>query len=143
MTVASVAVVGITTGAGVLGPHLAGLLAPLPVVLAFMTACSHRSDGQEAVRGILGGALAGSWGGAAFFAVVALQLGSGMPVVTYALALVAALAAAAIAMRMQQPMTIPVRLTDTAHRVGVVMRRERHLPHVRVPRPALLWILRG
>ena len=141
MAVASIAVIGITSGAGALGPHLAGLLAPLPVVLAFMTACSHRRDGQEAVRGILGGALAGSWGGAAFFAVVALELGSGMPVVTYVFALVAALAAAAIAMRLQQPMVTPAVVTATVHRVGVAMRRERHLPRVRVPRPALLWML--
>ncbi len=145
MTVASISVVAITSGAGALGPHLAGLLAPLPVVLAFMTACAHRRDGQEAVRGMLGGALAGSWGGAAFFAVVALDLGAGVPVVTYSFALVAALTAAAIAMWLQQPrpmpMPIPVRFTDTAHRLGTALRRERHLPRVRIPRPALLWML--
>ena len=71
----------------------------------------------------------------------AVDLGSGMPVVTYVFALVAALAAAAIAMRLQQPMVTPAVVTATVHRVGVAMRRERHLPRVRVPRPAFLWML--
>jgi hypothetical protein len=139
MAFASVLVVAITSGAGALGPHLAGLLAPLPVLLAFGTACAHRSDGLEAVRGLLGGALAGSWGGAAFFAVVALELGVASPAVTYTLAMVAALAVAALAMRAQQP--APAVVTNVVHRVSVQMRRERHLPRVRAAHPAFIWML--
>lgn len=148
MIAASAVVVGITTGAGYLGPHLAGLLAPLPVLLAFMTACSHRSSGHDAVRGLLRGALSGTLGGVAFFSVVALGLGVVAPALVYAVALLFALAAAGIAMRLSSVTVTLARPSDMARRFATEMRRERHLPRVRMPRvrlhrPAFLWMLRG
>jgi len=143
MVMASAIVVTITMGASVMGPTVVGLLAPLPVLLALMVASSHRRQGAEAARGLLRGALAGTWGGAAFFAVVALALGVLGPVVAYATALAAAMCAVALAMRVQEAAPARARVASTWHRAGDVMKRERHLPRVRVPRPAFLWMLRG
>jgi len=143
MAAASVIVVAITTGAGVLGPTVVGLLAPLPILLALMAASSHRREGSEAARGLLRGALAGTWGGSAFFAVVALALGSVDPAVAYGAALAAALCAGALAMRVQDAAPARARIAHDWHRAGAVMKRERHLPRVRIPRPVFLWMLRG
>ena len=99
MAIASTIVVLLTASAGALGSKAAGLLAPLPVVAAVMTASSHRRAGVGAARGLLRGAVVGSWGGAAFFAVVVVMLGIAGPVPTYMSATLAAGLVAAVAMR--------------------------------------------
>jgi len=99
MAIASTIVMLLTASAGVLGSQAAGLLAPLPVLAAIMTASSHRRSGAGAANGLLRGAVVGSWGGAAFFAVVVALIGIVGPVPTYLGATVAALLVAAIAMR--------------------------------------------
>jgi hypothetical protein len=143
MAAAAVMVVAITMGAGLLGPSVAGLLAPLPVLLALMAASSHRREGFEAARGLLHGALAGSWGGAAFFTVLALALGPLSPLAAYATALAAALVVAAMSTRLREAAPSGAWVWAAWRSLGVAMRRERHLPRVRFPRPALLWMLRG
>ena len=99
MAIASTIVVVITASAGVLGSQAAGLLAPLPVLAAIMTASSHRHSGADAAHGMLRGAVVGSWGAAAFFAVVVIVLPLAGPVQTYLGATLAAGMVAAIAMR--------------------------------------------
>lgn len=141
MIAASVIVVAITAGADLLGPTVVGLLAPLPIILALMAASSHRRQGSEAARGLLRGALAGTWGGAAFFAVVAIALGALSPLLAYVVALAAALTAVAIATAVQDAAPARARIASDWHRVGAVMKRERHLPRVRIPSPAFLWML--
>lgn len=126
MTGGSAVVVAVTGLAGVLGPQLAGVLAPLPILLSLMTAGVHRRAGEKAARGLLNGALAGVWGGVAFFAVVALALGAVPPLLAYGLAVALAFAGSALAMWVQ-----------------------RHAPRVspvaalRIVRPAFLSLLRG
>jgi hypothetical protein len=143
MAVASVAVMTVTTAAGVLGPHLAGLLAPLPVLLALVAASSHRRDGHEAAQALLRGALAGSWGGAAFFVVVALTPAAASPFAAYAFAAATALLGAWLAMRLQAKELGIARAREGWRRVGAAIRLERHLSRVRLPRPAFLWMMRG
>ena len=104
MAIASTLVVLLTASAGILGSKAAGLLAPLPVVAAIMTASSHRKAGVGAARGLLRGAVVGSWGGAAFFAVVVALLGVLGPVPTYVGATMAAGLVAAVAMRVSAHM---------------------------------------
>lgn len=99
MLAASAAVYAITASAWLLGPTLAGLLAPLPIVAGVMTSAAHRARSGEATRGLLRGAVLGSWGGAGFFTVVGLMLGPVGPVVTYVAATGAALAGGAIAIK--------------------------------------------
>ena len=98
MLVASVSVVAVTAVAGLLGPSVGGLLAPLPVLAAVMAASSHRRGARSEAHGLLRGAVVGSWGGAAFFAVVAMMLTNSGPAVTYGTATAAALVVGAIAM---------------------------------------------
>lgn len=102
MTGGSAIVVAVTGLAGALGPQLAGVLAPLPVLLSFMTAGVHRRAGDEAARSLLHGALAGMWGGVAFFAVVALAIGALSPFLAYGLAITLSLAGSALAMWVQR-----------------------------------------
>jgi len=126
MLSASVIVVAITGAAGVLGPRVAGLLAPLPVLLAFMAAAAHRRSGHEAACGLLRGALAGCWGGAAFFAVIALELGVASPGIAYAAALAAGLAGAALAVVFQRGRVIAAvtaRARDAQRAVELAWRR--------------------
>jgi hypothetical protein len=90
MALAGVLVLALTSSSGMLGGTLSGLLAPLPVLAALMSAAAHRREGAAAVRGMLRGLVVGMWGGVAFFAVAALLLGAMAPLATYSLAIVAA-----------------------------------------------------
>jgi len=94
-----VLVVGVSLAAGHMGPEAAGLLAPLPVLGGIMAAFTHRRCGAAAARGLMHGAVIGSWGGVAFFAVIVWLMGSVAPVAVYALALCAAAAIGGLAMR--------------------------------------------
>jgi hypothetical protein len=99
--IASAVVVGLTTFAGAMGSNIAGLLAPLPVVAAVMATASIRRAGGGAANDLLRGAVAGSWGGAAFFAVTGAMLGFAAPVAVYATATAAALAASGVSARLR------------------------------------------
>ena len=99
MLVASVVVFALTSAAGLLGPALAGALAPLPVIAAVMTVSLHRASGRRVADNLLRGTVAGTWGGAAFFAVVGLMMAPGHGAETYAAASIAALAGAFVATR--------------------------------------------
>ena len=99
MTLASALVLGITASSGLLGGSVSGLLAPLPVLAALMTASAHRREGASGVQGLLRGIVVGMWGGVAFFAVVAVLVGEHAPLATYAAAFVAAVLAGWVATR--------------------------------------------
>jgi len=93
VVLASTIVVGITLSAGALGPVAAGLLAPLPVLVALMAVSEHRRGDRVAAVGILHGAVLGLWGAAAFFGSVGLLLPEFGPLLTYTVATGAALVA--------------------------------------------------
>ncbi len=101
MVVAATVVLLVTTSARFLGAEAAGFLAPLPVLAGIMATSSHRRQGTDAVHGLLRGTVFGSWGGAAFFSVVILLVGTSGPVFTYTAALTAALLAGSIAVLVQ------------------------------------------
>jgi len=75
MVVATAVVVSVTALAQALGPELSGLLAPIPVFTAIVAVLSHRSGGRTVVVKTLRGVIVGNLGCAAFFAVVASELG--------------------------------------------------------------------
>lgn len=145
MAVASAIVVVLTAAGTVLGSRMAGLLAPLPVLLAFMAASAHRREGGEAARGMLRGALAGSWGGVAFFATLALTLAGHSPYLTYGLALLAALAASGLGMWLQRAEGASGRWSERWSSVNVARSGGRPTPGgvLRVPRPAYLSVWRA
>jgi len=101
MAVAGSVVLLVTTSAPFLGAEAAGFLAPLPVLAGIMAASSHRHQGTDAVHGLLRGTVFGSWGGAAFFSVVILLVGSTGAVLTYTLAVLAALLAGSLGLLVQ------------------------------------------
>lgn len=95
MAVASTVVVGVTLASTQLGSQVSGTLTAVPVISAIMAVSTHRSGGSDSVRGLMRGAVAGLWGGAAFFAVVGLLVAGYAPAITY---LAATVAAAVVAM---------------------------------------------
>ena len=101
MVLAGVMVMAITASADVLGPQIAGFLAPFPVIAAIMAASSHRHSGSESAHRLLRGAVLGSLGGVAFFSVIILLNGSEGPVLTYLAATISAVCAGLLAVRVQ------------------------------------------
>ena len=101
MTLAGLMVLLITTSARVLGPEIAGFLAPLPVIAAIMATSSHRHGGSDSVHRLLRGAVLGSWGGVAFFSAIIVLSGTVGPAVTYLIATASAVAAGMFALGLQ------------------------------------------
>jgi hypothetical protein len=94
MASASAMVVGVTLASTQLGPQLSGMLTAVPIISAMMAVSTHRAAGGASVLSLVRGAVAGLWGGAAFFAVVASLITGPAPVLTYLAATLAAAAAA-------------------------------------------------
>jgi hypothetical protein len=90
MAVASTVVVGVTLASTHLGSQVSGTLTAVPVISAIMAVSTHRSAGSDSVRGLMRGAVAGLWGGAAFFVVVGLLVTDTAPAITYLAATAAA-----------------------------------------------------
>jgi hypothetical protein len=67
MVVATAFVVILTTAAPLLGPRLAGLIAPFPLYAAVLTVFAHRTGGTSPAVGVLRGLLLGLFAFAAFF----------------------------------------------------------------------------
>lgn len=95
MAVASTVVVGVTLASNQLGSQVSGTLTAIPAISAIMAVSTHRSGGSDCVRGLMRGAVAGLWGGAAFFAVVGLLVTGAAPAITYLAATVSAALVAA------------------------------------------------
>jgi len=102
MAFASTVVVGVTFASTQLGSQMSGTLTAVPVISAVMAVSTHRSSGSDSVRGLMRGAVAGLWGGAAFFVVVGLLVTGAAPAITY---LVATVAAATVALVFGRLMT--------------------------------------
>jgi hypothetical protein len=71
MIVATVFVVVLTSAAPLLGPRLAGLLAPFPLYAGVLATFAHRVEGTAPAVGVLRGLLLGLFAFAAFFLVLA------------------------------------------------------------------------
>lgn len=99
MLAAATFVLGLTTFADALGPHLSGLIAPFPVFGVILAVFTHRQLGGPAAGGLLRGIVLGSWAYASFFIVVAALLPGWGIGWTYGLAVVAALSASGLAFR--------------------------------------------
>ncbi len=105
MAIASSVVLAVTMGAGLLGSQLSGMFAAVPVIIAIMTATSHRTVGSDSANGLLGATVNGLWGAVAFFAVVAFLVTVATPTVTYLVASLAALVAGFLGMRIPRVLT--------------------------------------
>ena len=97
MVVATVFVVPLTSAAPVLGPRLAGLLAPFPLYAAVLAAFGHRIEGREGGVGVVRGLLLGLFAFASFFLALALLLPAGIGL-AFGVAVVAAVAVQAAAL---------------------------------------------
>jgi hypothetical protein len=74
MVVAAGFVLAITGLAGMLGPHLSGLLAPFPIFASILGVFTHRFQGAAVTAKLLRGVVLGSFSFAGFFLVVAALL---------------------------------------------------------------------
>ncbi|WP_432103569.1 hypothetical protein [Streptomyces sp. bgisy091] len=92
MTCAAAAVLLLTGVSGLLGPWLAGLLAPLQVIAGVLAVCTHRAGGARAARRFLRGVVRGGFAFAAFCTVLALALPRWNAAPTFIAATCAALA---------------------------------------------------
>jgi hypothetical protein len=92
MVVATAFVVVLTAVAPLLGPHLAGLLAPFPIYATVLATFAHRISGVAPAIGVLRGLLLGLFSFAGFFLMLAeLLTGQGI-VIAFAAAILVALA---------------------------------------------------
>lgn len=102
-------VVGITAAAPALGPHLSGVIAPVPVVTAALAVYAQRADGGDAARALLRGVTGGLISFWAFFAVLVAALGTWAPGASFAAASAVALALQAARMAAARTRPAPAR----------------------------------
>jgi hypothetical protein len=74
MAVGTLLVVGLTAVAPALGPHAIGLAATFPVYVSVLAVFGQHQEGPAAALGVLRGLLAGLYGTAAFFLVIAITI---------------------------------------------------------------------
>jgi hypothetical protein len=91
MLVATAFVLLLTTVAGLLGPHLSGLLTPFPLYASILAAFTHHFQGKAAAARFLRGVVGGSFAFAVFFLIVAGLLEQWGIAATFGFALVATL----------------------------------------------------
>lgn len=137
--IASGIVLTVSLAAGLLGPSVAGVLAPLPVLAAVAVAVSHRSAGWDVASGLLRGAVVGSWGGVVFFAVLAESLGPTRPLVSYVLAGGAAVFGGVLAARLLEAARRPRERRAFVWTFKVDHPRTFRPPTWSVPRFAQSW----
>ncbi len=90
MLVGTALVVALTAAAPLLGPRLAGLIAPYPLYATVLAVFSHRLQGPESAVSVLRGLLLGLFAFAGFFLTIAVLLeGSGIAIAFGAAILVA------------------------------------------------------
>jgi hypothetical protein len=92
MVVATAFVVVVTAAAPLLGPHLAGLLAPFPIYATVLATFAHRISGVAPAIGVLRGLLLGLFSFAGFFLMLAELLAGQGIVIAFAAAILVALA---------------------------------------------------
>jgi hypothetical protein len=91
MVVATSFVLALTSAAPLLGPRVAGLLAPFPLYGAVLAAFAHRAQGAASAVAVLRGLLVGLFAFVSFFLVLALLLPGGLAL-AFGTAIVVALA---------------------------------------------------
>lgn len=74
MVAATVFVLVLTGAASALGPHLTGLLAPVPLYAAILAIFAHRLQGPDAAARVLRGLLLGLFAFAGFFLILTTQI---------------------------------------------------------------------
>jgi hypothetical protein len=92
MVVATTFVVVLTSAAPLLGPHLAGLLAPFPLYATVLATFAQRIGGRAPAVGVLRGLLLGLFSFAGFFLVLAELLPGQGIAIAFAAAILIALA---------------------------------------------------
>jgi hypothetical protein len=92
MAATAVLVAALAIAAGIVGPTAGGVLAALPVLASVLTVFTHRQEGARAAVALLGGMAAGMGGFALFCLLVALLVERD-PVLAFAVATAAAVAA--------------------------------------------------
>ena len=97
--IATAFVYTLTTAAGLMGPHLSGLITPFPIFVSVLAVFAHRQQGAAASRRFLRGHAISLHGFAAFFLVVGLLLPSLVTSGTYLLATLAAVAVNGMTLR--------------------------------------------
>lgn len=107
MIVATVLVIGLTTIAPLLGPHVSGVISTFPVYLSVLTVFAHLRVGPAAAVEVLRGSLVGLFGTAAFFVVVIEALGTVGIAPAFAGAVIAAMSIQALALRSIRPPSRP------------------------------------
>jgi len=98
MLVGTILVVALTGAAPVLGPRLAGLIAPYPLYATVLAVFSHHLQGAEAAVSVLRGLLLGLFAFAGFFLTIAQLLETNGIAVAFGAAIVVALALQAISL---------------------------------------------
>ncbi|MBV9227955.1 MAG: hypothetical protein JOZ18_01485 [Chloroflexi bacterium] len=71
IVIATSFVLGLTSAAPVLGPHLSGLLSPLPIYATIFAIFTHKFQGATSARQVLHGVMVSSFACAVFFLLVA------------------------------------------------------------------------
>jgi len=92
MAVATAFVMALTAAAPLLGPHLAGLLAPFPLYATVLAVFAQRIGGGAPAIGVLRGLLLGLFAFAGFFLALAVLLPGQGIAIAFAAAIVVALA---------------------------------------------------
>jgi hypothetical protein len=108
MVAAAAFVLFITTAANALGPQLSGLISPFPVFGVVIASFTHYQQGANAAGQLLRGVVMGSFAFSCFFLMVALLLPGVSMGLTYAAAVLAALAVNSIALRFLQKENPPI-----------------------------------
>jgi hypothetical protein len=93
MAISAAFVVGLTTLANLLGPHLSGLVAMLPVFTSIMTPFAHHQQGAAAATQLLRGLVLGSVAFGAFYLVIVTCLPAAPIAWAYLAAVIASIAA--------------------------------------------------
>ena len=109
MVLATTLVLAITSGAAILGPRLAGLLATIPLYASILAGFGHRLVGPRAAIDVWRGLLFGLFGFGAFYLMLALFLGP-FGIAAFAIAITAAvlMQAATLHLLRRQPTDPPL-----------------------------------
>lgn len=111
MLVAAIFTFGLSEAASSLGAGTAGLIGALPLVSIVLAVATHHRQGSAAVNGFLHGVMAGSFSVISFLAVVAIGLPILGVLVTFPLAIVAALVSQLAAGLFEAPEAVKVPAT--------------------------------
>ena len=117
MVMATSFVLGLTSAARVLGPHLSGLLSPLPIFATVFAIFTHQFQGATAARQVLHGVVVSSFACAVFFLFVAGLVQRWSMVATFSGATLCALLTQGWALWFLRRLTLPAqRKADNSER---------------------------